>query len=53
MKRLPRQVVNAALIGADITTVPYNIFEKLIQHPLTDIGLEKFLDDWYKYKGQR
>ena len=51
--RLPRQVVDAALIGADIVTVPYNIFEKLIQHPLTDIGLEKFLDDWYKYKGQR
>ncbi len=51
--RSPRQVVDAALIGADVATMPYSIFEKLIKHPLTDNGLEKFLDDWYKYKSKK
>lgn len=46
--RQPRQVVDAALIGADIVTVPFSVMDKLVRHPLTDIGLEKFLKDWEK-----
>lgn len=48
--RHPRHVVEAALLGADIATVPYAVMEKLVKHPLTDIGLEKFLQDWAKAK---
>ena len=44
--RHPRHVTEAAKIGADICTMPYDIFKKLFQHPLTDIGLKKFLEDW-------
>lgn len=43
-------VVEAALIGADIATVPYGVMEKLVKHPLTDIGIERFLADWRKVK---
>lgn len=46
--RQPRQVVDAALIGADIVTVPYAVMKKLVRHPLTDVGLETFLKDWEK-----
>jgi len=46
--RHPLHVVEAALIGADIITMPYNVIEKLIRHPLTDIGLEKFIADYKK-----
>lgn len=48
--RHPVHVVEAALMGADIVTVPYAVMEKLIRHPLTDLGLEKFLQDWAKVK---
>ena len=48
----PMHVVEAAMLGADICTMPFNVIEKLIQHPLTDIGLKKFLDDWEKVKGR-
>jgi len=44
--RSPRQVAQAAMIGCDIATLPYKIFEQLFQHPLTDNGLKKFLEDW-------
>ncbi len=44
--RHPMHVVDAALAGADIATLPYDVFTKLVKHPLTDIGLEKFLSDW-------
>ncbi|MBI2634762.1 fructose-6-phosphate aldolase [Candidatus Peregrinibacteria bacterium] len=44
--RHPRHIVEAALIGADIATMPAEVMEKLIHHPLTDLGLEKFLKDW-------
>jgi transaldolase len=44
--RHPMHVVEAALIGADIATMPYDVFTKLVKHPLTDTGLEKFLSDW-------
>ncbi len=44
--RHPRHVIEAALIGAHIATVPFAVMEKLVRHPLTDLGLEKFLKDW-------
>jgi transaldolase len=46
--RNPVHVLDAALIGADIATIPYNVMEQLIKHPLTDIGIERFLADWKK-----
>ena len=46
--RNPMHVVDAALMGADIATIPYSVIQQLIKHPLTDIGLEKFLADWKK-----
>ncbi|PLX84124.1 MAG: fructose-6-phosphate aldolase [Desulfuromonas sp.] len=46
--RNPLHVLNAGLIGADICTIPYNVMVQLAKHPLTDIGIEKFLDDWKK-----
>ncbi|OGQ97772.1 MAG: fructose-6-phosphate aldolase [Deltaproteobacteria bacterium RIFOXYD12_FULL_57_12] len=48
--RNPVHVVDAALIGADIATIPYKVIEQLSKHPLTDIGMEKFLADWEKRK---
>jgi transaldolase len=44
--RHPEHVRIAALLGADIATVPFAVMEKLFKHPLTDIGLERFLKDW-------
>jgi transaldolase len=46
--RHPVHVLEAAKIGADIATMPFNVMEKLVQHPLTDIGLARFLKDWEK-----
>lgn len=46
--RHPIHVVEAAMMGAHIGTMPYKVFEQLIKHPLTDIGLERFLADWKK-----
>ncbi len=43
-------VVEAALMGADIVTMPFNVIDKLLKHPLTEIGLERFLADWEKVK---
>ncbi|MCY4613387.1 MAG: fructose-6-phosphate aldolase [Nitrospira sp.] len=44
--RHPQHVVDAALSGGDICTMPYGVFQQLAKHPLTDIGLKKFLADW-------
>jgi transaldolase len=44
--RHPMHVVEAAQAGADIATMPYDVFTKLVKHPLTDLGLEKFMADW-------
>ncbi len=44
--RNPIHVVDAALIGADIATIPFSVIKKLTQHPLTDIGIDRFLRDW-------
>ncbi len=41
-------VVDAALMGAHVATIPYNVMLQLSKHPLTDIGIKKFLDDWEK-----
>jgi transaldolase len=46
--RHPVHVLEAALIGADVATIPYKVIEQLIKHPLTDIGIERFLEDWKK-----
>ncbi len=46
--RHPGHVVEAALLGADIATVPYGVMEKLVKHPLTDTGIDRFLADWKK-----
>ena len=48
--RHPMHVVEAALIGAEVVTMPFDVIEKLIKHPLTHIGLEKFLADYKKKK---
>jgi transaldolase len=48
--RHPVHFVQAALMGADIATVPFSTLEKLLKHPLTDIGMEQFLKDWEKVK---
>ncbi|MBA2486928.1 MAG: fructose-6-phosphate aldolase [Nitrospira sp.] len=44
--RHPQHVVEAALAGGHICTMPYTVFQQLVKHPLTDIGLKKFLADW-------
>ncbi|MCP3982669.1 MAG: fructose-6-phosphate aldolase [bacterium] len=46
--RSPTHVVESAMAGADVATIPYKVVMQLIKHPLTDIGLEKFLADWRK-----
>lgn len=50
--RHPGHVVEAALLGAHIATVPYSVMEKLVKHPLTDIGIDRFLQDWKKVVGK-
>ncbi len=50
--RHPMHVLESALIGADIATMPYKVFDQLFNHPLTDIGLDRFLADWDKVKDQ-
>ena len=44
--RDPRDVVNAALVGADIATAPYKVIVFMFNHPLTDEGIERFSNDW-------
>lgn len=46
--RHPMHVLNAARLGADVVTMPLKVIESLLKHPLTDIGLERFLNDWDK-----
>ena len=46
--RHPIHVLEAALIGADVATIPYKVIEQLVKHPLTDSGIERFLADWKK-----
>lgn len=46
--RHPLHVVEAAKVGSDVATMPFDVLEKLVKHPLTDIGLARFLKDWEK-----
>jgi transaldolase len=46
--RSPLHVVDAAVAGADVATLPFAVFQMLLKHPLTDIGLKRFLEDWEK-----
>jgi len=48
--RHPLHFVESAMMGADIATVPFSTLEKMVKHPLTDIGMDKFLKDWKKVK---
>ncbi len=50
--RNPVHVLEAALIGADIATIPLKVIEQLVKHPLTDAGIESFLKDWDKVKNK-
>jgi transaldolase len=52
--RHPMHMVQAAMIGADVATVPFKVIQQFMKHPLTDVGIEKFLADWKKAgAGQR
>jgi transaldolase len=46
--RSPMHVIQSALIGADIATIPYKVIAQLARHPLTDLGVAQFLADWEK-----
>ena len=48
--RHPQHVIGSAMAGADIATIPYEVFKRMVRHPLTDIGIERFLADWEKIK---
>lgn len=48
--RHPEHVLEAALVGGDIVTVPFAVIEKMFKHPMTDLGLERFNADWKKYQ---
>jgi transaldolase len=48
--RSPQHVAQAALAGADVATLPASVFRQMVKHPLTDIGLERFLADWDAYQ---
>ncbi len=50
--RSPMHVRDAALIGADIATIPYRVIEQMVRHPLTDSGVQTFLKDWEKVKSR-
>jgi transaldolase len=50
--RNPLHVVEAAMAGADIVTIPFKVIEQMIKHPLTDVGVERFLEDWKKLGAQ-
>ena len=46
--RHPMHIVDAALMGADVATIPFKVIQQLVKHPLTDKGLDSFLSDWKK-----
>jgi transaldolase len=48
--RNPLHVLESAMMGADIATIPFNVLKKLAAHPMTDKGIQAFLDDWKKAK---
>ena len=48
--RHPMHLVQSAMIGADVATVPFKVIEQMMKHPLTDVGLKRFLEDWNRAK---
>lgn len=50
--RNPLHVLESALVGADIATIPFKVIEQLAKHPLTDLGIQKFLEDWKKVQAR-
>jgi transaldolase len=50
--RNPLHVLESAMLGADIATIPFKVIEQIMKHPLTDRGIESFLQDWEKVKGK-
>jgi len=51
--RHPMHVVEAARIGVDIATIPFDVLKKMFLHPLTDVGIKRFLADWEAYKSKK
>ncbi|HAA78125.1 TPA: fructose-6-phosphate aldolase [Candidatus Latescibacteria bacterium] len=51
--RSPKHVLDCALAGADVVTLPLDVLTKLLNHPLTDIGLERFLNDWKEWEAKQ
>lgn len=51
--RHPQHVLAAARLGADVATVPYQVLQQMLSHPLTDLGIERFLRDWEELKNRR
>ncbi|MBN1433489.1 fructose-6-phosphate aldolase [Candidatus Fermentibacterales bacterium] len=51
--RHPAHVIDAALSGAHIATIPYKVMQKMVSHPLTDRGIEAFLSDWARHSGEK
>ena len=51
--RSPKHVMDCALVGADVVTLPLDVLTKLLSHPLTDIGLERFLADWKAWESKQ
>ncbi len=51
--RHPMHVVESALAGADVATIPYKVMMQLYDHPLTDVGVKRFLSDWEKMKARK
>jgi transaldolase len=49
--RHPAHIREAALAGADIATIPYKVLVQAMSHPLTDVGVERFLSDWNQVRG--
>nr|PZN02150.1 MAG: fructose-6-phosphate aldolase [Bacillota bacterium] len=50
--RTPMDVVNAAKAGANIATMPFKVLQQMVNHPLTDMGIKKFLEDWNRAKNK-
>lgn len=48
--RHPQHIIDSALAGADVATMPYAVFKQMVKHPLTDAGLDRFLADWSAYQ---
>lgn len=50
--RNPLHVIDAAMLGAHVATIPYNVLMQMVKHPLTDLGIQRFLEDWKKVESK-